>query len=101
MCSDERRHTSERVFVSKLNMILVQVLKQEWPHNWPSFVSDIVGASKVWHALLTCQQHFLHVALRLTRVPCCLQTSELLCENNLEILKLLRCVAFACTLLPT
>ena len=42
-------------FLSKLNLVLVQILKQDWPHNWPSFIGDIVGASK---------------------------TSECLCENN-------------------
>ena len=40
----------------------MQVLKQEWPHAWPSFVPDLVGASK---------------------------TSETLCENSMIILKLL------------
>lgn len=35
---------------------------QEWPHNWPNFISDIVSFS---------------------------QTSEVLCENNIRILKLL------------
>ena len=40
----------------------MQILKQEWPHNWPSFIPDLVGSSK---------------------------TSEVLCENNMQILKLL------------
>lgn len=98
MCGDEARFVSERIFVSKLDVILVhvrkwscflrsgwigcliacvlmQVLKQEWPHNWPSFIEEFVGASK---------------------------TSELLCENNMDVLKLLRwggfcSVAFVCT----
>ena len=52
----------ERLFTQKLNVILVQIVKQEWPHNWPSFISDIVNASK---------------------------TNETLCENNMIILKLL------------
>jgi exportin-1 len=39
-----------------------QVLKQDWPQKWPSFVPDLVGASK---------------------------TSETLCENSMIILKLL------------
>lgn len=43
-------------------MILVQILKQEWPKHWPTFISDIVGASR---------------------------TSESLCQNNMVILKLL------------
>ena len=50
------------MFVKKLNLSLVQILKQEWPHNWPTFISDLVGSSN---------------------------TSEALCENNMYILKLL------------
>ncbi|XP_067010066.2 exportin-1 [Anabrus simplex] len=52
----------EKVYLNKLNMILVQVLKREWPKNWESFIPDIVGASK---------------------------TNESLCQNNMIILKLL------------
>lgn len=40
----------------------MQLLKYEWPKNWPSFITDIVGASK---------------------------TNESLCQNNMAILKLL------------
>lgn len=43
--------------------LLFQILKFEWPRNWPTFISDIVGASK---------------------------TNESLCQNNMIILKLLR-----------
>ena len=60
--SDEAMMNQEKVFVSKLNLVLVEILKHEWPHNWPTFISDLVGASK---------------------------TSEVLCENNMQILKLL------------
>jgi exportin-1 len=62
MSSEEVTMSRERVFISKLNLTLVEILKQEWPHNWPSFISDLVGSSK---------------------------TSEILCENNMQILKLL------------
>jgi exportin-1 len=86
--SDETTLTREKVYVNKLNIILIQVnffgfcvsktnfigfffffylqfkiLKYEWPKNWPTFISDIVGASK---------------------------TNESVCQNNMEILKLLR-----------
>lgn len=65
---------SEKTYLGKLNMILVevsnqhqicilrQILKHEWPNNWPTFISDIVGASK---------------------------TNETLCQNNMVILRLL------------
>ena len=38
------------------------VLKQDWPHHWPTFIADLVESSK---------------------------TSAELCENNMHILKLL------------
>ena len=60
--SSEESLRADKFFMNKLNVILVQVVKQEWPHNWPSFISDLVTAAK---------------------------TSESLCENNLLILKLL------------
>mmetsp|Transcript_28673 Transcript_28673/g.50801 ORF Transcript_28673/g.50801 Transcript_28673/m.50801 type:complete len:1083 (+) Transcript_28673:184-3432(+) len=62
MSSEEASMTREKVFIGKLNLTLVEILKQEWPHNWPSFIGDLVGSSK---------------------------SSEILCENNMQILKLL------------
>jgi exportin-1 len=62
MSSDETTMQRDRVLISKLNLTLVEILKHEWPHNWPTFISDLVGSSK---------------------------TSEVLCENNMQILKLL------------
>ncbi|KAG8900433.1 Karyopherin transporter [Tulasnella sp. 403] len=53
---------SEKAYLHKLNLVLVQILKQEWPHNWPSFIPEIIASSK---------------------------TSLSLCENNMSILKLL------------
>mmetsp|Transcript_40781 Transcript_40781/g.49653 ORF Transcript_40781/g.49653 Transcript_40781/m.49653 type:complete len:1093 (-) Transcript_40781:637-3915(-) len=60
--SSDSSMQTERVLISKLNLTLVEILKQEWPQNWPTFISDLVGSSK---------------------------TSEVLCENNMQILKLL------------
>lgn len=103
LSSDERTLRTQSLFIKKLNLLLVQVLKHEWPAQvselvvlctlrtrvsasptivawscvhgsssaiplrlqqlqWPSFIPDIVSASK---------------------------TSEVLCENNIAILKLL------------
>ena len=59
---DRSSFEKERAFLSKLNMILVQILKHEWPHKWPNFISEIVGASTA---------------------------SEYLCQNNMIILRLL------------
>ncbi|XP_076636423.1 exportin-1 emb [Colletes latitarsis] len=60
--SEPETMEASKVYLNKLNMILVQVLKREWPKNWESFIGDIVGASK---------------------------TNESLCQNNMTILKLL------------
>ena len=38
---DEEKSEKEKVYLHKLNMILVQILKQEWPKNWPTFISGI------------------------------------------------------------
>ena len=50
----------ERSYISKLNTILVAVLKQEWPARWPTFIADLVAAAK---------------------------SAETLCENCMHILK--------------
>ncbi|KAF8051123.1 hypothetical protein N665_1793s0009 [Sinapis alba] len=62
LSSNEASFRSERLYVNKLNVILVQILKHEWPANWRSFIPDLVNAAK---------------------------TSETICENCMTILKLL------------
>lgn len=60
--SNEDTSDKQKTYLNKLNLILIQIVKHEWPKHWPSFISDIVGASK---------------------------SNEYLCRNNLIILKLL------------
>ncbi|KAJ3507261.1 hypothetical protein NLJ89_g6405 [Agrocybe chaxingu] len=62
VASDEVAFRKEKTYVNKLNLALVQILKQEWPHNWPTFITELVESSK---------------------------TNLSLCENNMVILKLL------------
>lgn len=62
LSSSEEVMSRNHMLLSRLNLVLVHILKQDWPHAWPTFISDIVGSSK---------------------------TSESLCENNMKILKLL------------
>ena len=62
LSSDEATASAERTMIHQMNKVLVSILKQEWPHNWPSFIGDVCGASR---------------------------TSEVLCENNMHILRLL------------
>lgn len=53
---------TQRALLNKLNLVLVSILKQEWPHNWPNFINEIISAS--------------HISLDI-------------CENNMTILRLL------------
>ncbi|KAJ1026770.1 hypothetical protein NDA16_002067 [Ustilago loliicola] len=60
--SDEANLKREKTYIGKLNTTLITILKQEWPHNWPSFIPEIVSSSK---------------------------GSLSICENNMAILRLL------------
>ncbi|KAJ5112967.1 Armadillo-like helical [Penicillium angulare] len=60
--SSEEKLRNERAFLNKLNLVLVSILKQEWPHNWPTFINEIISSC---HSSLS------------------------ICENNMAILRLL------------
>lgn len=60
--SEESLLRTEKTYLSKLDMTLIQILKQEWPQRWPTFIPDIVSSSR---------------------------TSLSICENNMAILRLL------------
>jgi exportin-1 len=60
--SSEEALKANRTLLNKLNLVLVSVLKQEWPHNWPTFINEIISAC---HSSLS------------------------ICENNMIILRLL------------
>jgi len=60
--ADEKTALSHRHFLTKLNETLIEVVKQEWPQNWASFLPDLCASSK---------------------------HNQLLCENNMRILCML------------
>lgn len=60
--SDETIFRRQRSLLSKANITLVEIVKQEWPNSWENFVPEIVSAS---------------------------EASYEVCENNMNILKLL------------
>lgn len=62
LCDDEKVFETERALINKIDLTLVSVLKQEWPHNWPQFIPEIVKSSR---------------------------SSFNVCENNMIILKLM------------
>ncbi|KAL5167912.1 Protein EXPORTIN 1A [Glycine soja] len=61
LSGNEASFRTDRLYVNKLNIILVQILKHEWPVRWRSFIPDLVSAAK---------------------------TSETICENCMAILKM-------------
>ncbi|KAI5808999.1 CRM1 C terminal-domain-containing protein [Peziza echinospora] len=60
--SSEASLQKDRVLINKLNLVLVSILKQEWPHDWPDFISEIISSCR---------------------------TNLSICENNMAILRLL------------
>ncbi|KAK4575230.1 Karyopherin transporter [Recurvomyces mirabilis] len=60
--STEESLRKERALLNKLNLVLVSILKQEWPHNWPTFINEIISSCR---------------------------SSLPICENNMAILRLL------------
>jgi len=54
-------------FLTKLNTVLIEIIKREWPHNWPGFITQVVEVSK---------------------------RSEVVCANNMNLLRLLSEEAF-------
>ncbi|KAH9908018.1 CRM1 C terminal-domain-containing protein [Xylariomycetidae sp. FL2044] len=60
--STEESLKAQRTLLNKLNLVLVSILKQEWPHNWPSFINEIITACR---------------------------SNLSICENNMIILRLL------------
>ena len=62
MCDNDTQFVNERALINKCDLTLVQIVKQEWPHNWPNFIPEIVQSSKAGFNV---------------------------CENNMIILKLL------------
>lgn len=62
LCDNEEVFETQRALINKIDLTLVSILKQEWPHNWPQFIPEIVLSSR---------------------------SSFNVCENNMIILKLL------------
>jgi exportin-1 len=62
LSSDEKTLKSNSMIITKLNKVLVEVVKQDWPHKWKDFIPNLVNSSK---------------------------TSQTLCANNMNILLLL------------
>lgn len=62
LCQDDNVFQTQKNLINKSDLTLVQILKQEWPQNWPDFIPELVSSS---------------------------ESSINVCENNMIILKLL------------
>ncbi|SCV02210.1 LANO_0F15984g1_1 [Lachancea nothofagi CBS 11611] len=62
LCQDDAVFQTQKNLINKSDLTLVQILKQEWPQNWPDFIPELVQSA---------------------------QSSVNVCENNMVILKLL------------
>jgi hypothetical protein len=56
----------QRMFLHRMNLTLVLVLKHEWPHNWPEFISEIVTASTTNEVILN---HFFIRTYQTIQIP--------------------------------
>lgn len=45
LSSTDESYAAARSIVTKLNVVLVQIVKQEWPHNWKGFISELAKSS--------------------------------------------------------
>mmetsp|Transcript_14742 Transcript_14742/g.44368 ORF Transcript_14742/g.44368 Transcript_14742/m.44368 type:complete len:1072 (-) Transcript_14742:108-3323(-) len=62
LCQTENISADQRTFLNKMNLVLVDIVKKEWPEDWPDFIPQIVELSR---------------------------QNEAICENNMHILRLL------------
>ncbi|KAI9294610.1 exportin-1 [Neoconidiobolus thromboides FSU 785] len=44
--STEAQLQAHKLYLKKLNLTIVELLKQEWPHNWPTFIPDLITSSR-------------------------------------------------------
>ncbi|KAL5067511.1 hypothetical protein RYX36_018398 [Vicia faba] len=58
LSGNEASFRTERLYVNKLNIILVQILKHEWPARWKNFIPDLVSAAKTSETIFTDQSTF-------------------------------------------
>jgi hypothetical protein len=80
MSGDEATFRRDRAYISKLNTILVAVLKQEWPARWPTFIADLVAAAKSSETLCENCMHILKA--RRARAPCAVRVRALVCAAS-------------------
>lgn len=88
--SDETALRRQKMYINKLNITLVQILKQDWPANWPQFIPEVHS-----FPLINLRRRGngrtdpSRPSLPRLQIVASSKTSLPLCENNMVILKLL------------
>jgi exportin-1 len=61
-CSNsEESLKAQRTLLNKLNLVLISILKQEWPHNWPTFINEIISSCR--NSLSICENNMIILRL--------------------------------------
>jgi hypothetical protein len=63
LSSDPKSLAANKTFLTKLNMVLVQIVKQEWPEHWPNFIPELVNSSKTSQSLCANNMNILMVSM--------------------------------------
>jgi len=91
-CSNsEEALKTHRTLLNKLNLVLVSVLKQEWPHNWPTFINEIISACH--SSLSVCENNML--ILRLLSEEVFDYSAEQMTSTKTRNLKTTMCAEFS------
>ncbi|KAM7190533.1 exportin [Rhypophila sp. PSN 637] len=91
-CStSEESLKANRTLLNKLNLVLVSVLKQEWPHNWPTFINEIIAACH--SSLSVCENNM--IILRLLSEEVFDYSAEQMTSTKTKNLKTTMCAEFS------
>ena len=89
--STEESLKAQRTLLNKLNLVLVSVLKQEWPHNWPTFINEIISACH--SSLSVCENNM--IILRLLSEEVFDYSAEQMTSTKTRSLKTTMCAEFS------
>jgi len=73
LSSKDVLNSEEEILLNKLNTTLIEILKKEWPHNWPNFISELVQASAQKTTICTNSMKILQI---LSEEICGVEKSE-------------------------
>lgn len=82
---------AQKTLLNKLNLVLISILKQDWPHNWPTFINEIISACH--SSLSVCENNM--VILRLLSEEVFDYSSDQMTSTKVRNLKTTMCAEFS------